>query len=333
MLIPGRGPLATLYDDRGYHTVSFHIAFPRRLVPGLHTIQSAAGCRLFKALEVDAIVANTFAAAGRVRTAAKLAKLPLLVYVREYMRPIRQHQSILEDADLLLAVSNDVGDHIRSFAPKAKVTVCEDKFSMPNTPPPRKVRPNPELRVAMVGRITPYKRQHLFVRAAAHSLRAKLRSKFFVIGGGAGSDPNYEIACKQLAASLNLGDSLQFLGHRRDAAQLMETMDVVCILSDREPYPRVALEAQAAGCIVIGCRSGGVPELILDGTDGLLISADASSVCSDLLSNLKKLAVDAEWRQSLASAAQERALRHTQNLSDADRFQRAIRSAQAQRSR
>ena len=66
----------------------------------------------------------------------------------------------------------------------------------------------------------------------------------------------------------------------------------------------VFLEAQAAGCAVIGTRVGGVPEIVLHGKTGILIPSDDPEAATTTLALLLK---DQELRGKLSSAAVEHA--------------------------
>lgn len=66
----------------------------------------------------------------------------------------------------------------------------------------------------------------------------------------------------------------------------------------QENCPRVALEAMASGSVVVGSKSGGMPEVILDGETGLLCEND-----EQVVHRLGLLAFDYDARETLAQAA------------------------------
>lgn len=71
-----------------------------------------------------------------------------------------------------------------------------------------------------------------------------------------------------------------------------------------EPFPGVALEAMAAGRTVVASAVGGIPDLVEDGVNGLLV---APSDVLQLRSALQRVVVDAALRERLGSAARETA--------------------------
>jgi glycosyltransferase involved in cell wall biosynthesis len=81
--------------------------------------------------------------------------------------------------------------------------------------------------------------------------------------------------------------SVRFLGFRRDVANLMNAIDVMCLPSRREPCALVYVEAALSCKPSVGCRSGGAPESIADGETGLLVPVgDGAAVAESLLALL-----------------------------------------------
>lgn len=64
---------------------------------------------------------------------------------------------------------------------------------------------------------------------------------------------------------------VRLTGYRRDVADLMRAVDVVVLPSHREPLGLVFIEAGLLSRPVIGCTSGGAPELIQQNESGLLV--------------------------------------------------------------
>lgn len=77
---------------------------------------------------------------------------------------------------------------------------------------------------------------------------------------------------EELALELKLADQVIFLGARRDIPELLATMDLFVLSSDREGLPVALLEAMAAGLPIVTTAAGGIPSVIEDGVTGLLVS-------------------------------------------------------------
>ena len=73
------------------------------------------------------------------------------------------------------------------------------------------------------------------------------------------------------ARKLGISDRFKLLGFRRDVADLMPAIDIMCLPSHREPFGLAYIEAALAGKPVIACDAGGVPEIICHGETGLLV--------------------------------------------------------------
>jgi glycosyltransferase involved in cell wall biosynthesis len=82
--------------------------------------------------------------------------------------------------------------------------------------------------------------------------------------------------------------------------------DVFLLPSEQESFGLAALEALACGVPVVGCRSGGLPEVVRDGETGYLVEVGevdaAAARCLSLLG-------DAGLRRRFAAAARDDAVR------------------------
>jgi glycosyltransferase involved in cell wall biosynthesis len=68
---------------------------------------------------------------------------------------------------------------------------------------------------------------------------------------------------------------------------------------DRDGIPNVLVEAMAAGVAVVSTTVSGIPELVTDGADGLLVEPDDPGA---LAAALRRLAVDDDLRSRLGAA-------------------------------
>jgi glycosyltransferase involved in cell wall biosynthesis len=74
-----------------------------------------------------------------------------------------------------------------------------------------------------------------------------------------------------LAESLSLGNRIEFLGDVSDVPALLRRASMFVLPSLTEGLPLTVLEAMATGLPVIATRVGGTPEVVDDGTTGLLV--------------------------------------------------------------
>jgi glycosyltransferase involved in cell wall biosynthesis len=211
-----------------------------------------------------------------------MAQIPYGIYVREYIRKIPLHVSMLRRANRVFAVSRDVGSYLADVVPAERMRVCHDaidagavvrRAAAVGMATPGLLPFDEHPLVGYVGRLTSYKQPELFLRAAARIARAKPSTRFLVVGGEGPNETGYSDRLMRLAGELGICDALSFLGHRRDALHIIRRLAVLCVTSDREPFPRTILEAQVLGVPVVAPSTGGCPEMIRHGVNGLLFGA------------------------------------------------------------
>lgn len=110
--------------------------------------------------------------------------------------------------------------------------------------------------------------------------------------------------CIRLAGELGVGESVVFMGEKKDGSRYFSGGDVGVLLSiEPEAFGLVLLEAMSRGKAVIASRNGGIPEVVADGQTGLLVNPlDADGVADAFL----RLAGSAEVRARLGQAGRER---------------------------
>jgi len=164
--------------------------------------------------------------------------------------------------------------------------------------------------VGTVGRITPWKGQDVFLRAAARLAGDWPQARFVVVGDCISSaaerekDEAFRAHLRDLAEDLGLGARVAFLGHREDIPAVMNALDVFVLPSRQEPFGLVVLEAMAAGRPVVATRAGGVPEIVRHEREALLVEPDDHE---GMASAIARLLEDRELAGRLGRAAAERA--------------------------
>lgn len=136
--------------------------------------------------------------------------------------------------------------------------------------------------IGLVGRISPWKGQHIFLRAAAQVLEKYPGTRFQIIGAALFDEAEYEKFVRDMVVTFKLTDAVEFTGFRNDVPQLISELDILVHASVvGEPFGQVVIEGMAAAKPVVATRGGGVPEIVIDGETGILVPmGDADSMAA-----------------------------------------------------
>jgi len=155
-------------------------------------------------------------------------------------------------------------------------------------------------RVAMVGRLSPWKGQDLFLRAFANAF-GEGSEEAVLVGSAMFGEDEYEQELVELAAKLGISDRVEFRGFRSDVGTELERVDAMVHASViPEPFGQVVIEGMSAGLAVVASDAGGPAEIITHEVDGLLCpQGDVGS----LAVMLRRLANDPPLRFRLGNQA------------------------------
>jgi len=119
-------------------------------------------------------------------------------------------------------------------------------------------------------------------------IRKEMEAKLLLVGDG----PEYS-DLKQLTEKLGLGDDVLFLGKHNNISELLSIADLMLLLSEKESFGLVLLEAMACEVPCIGTRVGGIPEVVEHGETGYIVElgdvSAAAEFAIELLQNDHKL--------------------------------------------
>lgn len=107
---------------------------------------------------------------------------------------------------------------------------------------------------------------------------------------------------RALAESLHLADTVTFHGNVPDVVHRHVDADAILIPSRTEACPLVAMEAMSAGIPLIASAVGGVPEMVEDGVNGLLVDPESPR---SLMEGVRRLLDAPTAAASLADQARE----------------------------
>jgi glycosyltransferase involved in cell wall biosynthesis len=173
--------------------------------------------------------------------------------------------------------------------------------------------------------LRPEKALEVLVKAAA--LLAPRFSGLRVVIAGAGPE---EHRLRLLVHELRLEETVLLIGFRTDIADVLAALDIAVFSSDREGMPLAMIEAMAAGKAIVATRIAGIPELVRDGEEALLVPPRDPAALADAVARLLE---DAELRNRLASRAQERQRRELDIRSTVEAFEQLYEELYARSSR
>jgi glycosyltransferase involved in cell wall biosynthesis len=153
--------------------------------------------------------------------------------------------------------------------------------------------------VVMVAALVKHKDPLTFVRAMKSVVAAVPNAHALVIGDGP-----LRPAVERAIAQSGLGANVHLAGYRGDADTLLSAADVVTLSSREEGMGTVLIDALWMGKAIAATRAGGIPEVVEDGTSGLLSPPEDGLALGSAIS---RLLMDSALRNRFAIAARARA--------------------------
>jgi glycosyltransferase involved in cell wall biosynthesis len=150
----------------------------------------------------------------------------------------------------------------------------------------RTLAAGPEIRIGVIGRISPEKGQAEFLQAARILYAAAPQCRFAICGAPLFSNPEALRYCAALEA---LAEDLpvEFGGWTEDVEGMLATLDLLVVPSTAvDATPRVILEAFAAGVAVVAFRAGGIPEIVEHGVTGFLVEQRSPKALASAIRDL-----------------------------------------------
>jgi glycosyltransferase involved in cell wall biosynthesis len=306
VLLFSDGPLADAFRDAGIETHVIALASSvmntrkddlgggtllriRDVAATLGLVRRIA--RFMRAANVSLVHTNSLKSDVVAGLAARAARLPLIWHVRDRIAddylPGKVARAFRFAARVLPHRVIAISDAVRqTLGGNPRVRVVHDGTPIGAEPPP--FQSDGQVRVGVVGRITPWKGQDVFLRAAAIVRKRFPDAKFQIIGSAlfGKREQDFEQSLHDLVAAEGIAGAVEFTGFRKDVADLIARLDVLVHASKTgEPFGQVIIEGMAAAKPVIGTRGGAVPEIIVDGETGLLVPMNnpdqmAAAICA-----------------------------------------------------
>jgi glycosyltransferase involved in cell wall biosynthesis len=167
----------------------------------------------------------------------------------------------------VIAISKALSHFTQSWSKVSPVTIHYGLTTRAMSPPKRDWRE--VTRLIAVGRLEEQKGFDVAIRAMAQ-IRESAPNLQLVIAGEGSQRPRLT----ELIRHLDLESSVSLLGERRDVADLMREADIFVHPARWEGFGLVLLEAMREGLPVVASQAAAVPEIVEDGSTGILIPPD-----------------------------------------------------------
>jgi len=271
-----RGPLADVMEAEGVPVIVCEKQ--SKLAKYFRGVELA---RIFREHHVDLVHAHHTPALVDGVVGASLAGVPLITTDHTKAYPTSRRWRLLENgasrvAKVMVAVSaHSKADLIRyqGIAPE-KLKVIHNgldlKLSRRETVSElrREIGLAPEdLVIGTAARLEDQKGLDLLVDAVPTIARHVPNARVVIVGGG-----GREGALREQVERMRLGDRVLITGYRVDGVDLIDTFDCFVQTSHWEGMPMALLEAMALHKPIVATAVGGVPEVVVDGVTGILLS-------------------------------------------------------------
>jgi glycosyltransferase involved in cell wall biosynthesis len=244
--------------------------------------------RTIRRLRPDVIHANSLKADIIGGVAARLLGVPLIWHIRDRIADdYLPHRVVLVFRKLCRIVPNYVIANSQStletlYLPATKPSsVIPSGFDVAafaeagrNVPAlPEAIAQGSKIEIGIVGRISPWKGQDIFLQAAALVHAAFPQTHFSIIGAALFGEHEHERKLRELATELKLDSVVTFHGFQENVIGAIGNLDILVHASIiPEPLGQVIAQGLAAGKPVVASRGGGASEIVDDGVTGTLVA-------------------------------------------------------------
>ena len=305
--VPLRGELRTALKEKEIPTYILPLVpiRPWRIPQMLLAIRKCA--RLTSFLRPSLIYANGSRAAFYAGIAGRLLGTPVVWHCRitkgdPYLDPL-----LLRLCTVVVANSHATSRRfMKPFQPKVRMVYNGIHLQQLRDPSVATVHPFParDKILLVVAGIHRSKRHDTILRAFQEVAPLDQTLQLVLIGRQYPSDMVWWDFLQEMTRRSVFRDRIHWLGPVRDPRAWYRAAWVLLLASENESFGRVLVEAMGSGTPVIATAVGGIPEIVRDGQEGLLISPGSSE---QLANAIKQLLKEEDLRMRLAQAALRRA--------------------------
>lgn len=208
----------------------------------------------------------------------------------------RQKRFSLQWAQRIVATSDTTREFLiaRLQVPRDKIVLIRNGIAGEQFRSARAFPFIKPLKIAMIGRFHPHKGQRILLEALVLLQKQGLAPPTTLLGSGQDKEAIIDFIQRERL------DHVVLLSEQNNTINVLRKADIVVVPSLTEGFGLVVLEGMAAGKAVIASRVGGIPDLITDGSNGLLFSPGDAV---DLADRLRTLLADPTRAMELGERA------------------------------
>jgi glycosyltransferase involved in cell wall biosynthesis len=158
--------------------------------------------------------------------------------------------------------------------------------------------------ILVLARASRWKRHDLALSAFEKVASQEERAHLLCLGDKDPLDLKWWKFIQEKATRSPFSDRIHWIGQVDDVRPWLRAAYLLLLTSENEPFGRVLVEAMACGVPVVATRCGGVPEIVRDGQDGLLVEPGHADQMAEAI---RKLFKDNILRDRLVKSALKRA--------------------------
>ena len=178
-----------------------------------------------------------------------------------------------------------------------KIPVIYNGIDLTSCIPKEKYVPNETFKILHIGRFSEEKNHTGLINAFEIFHKENSNTELYLIGDGQ-LKPTIEGMVKEK----NLINSVHFLGIQTNVYPFLNDADLFVLPSTYEGMPMTLIEAMGTGLPIVATNVGGIPDMLADGSDAILVEANIKKIANAFIA----LASDEKLRNKYGKNALER---------------------------
>jgi L-malate glycosyltransferase len=305
--VPAEGQLAARLSERGLR---------KRVVPlpavrpwSAHKMAGtfSSYLKVYRGYQPHLIYANGSRAALYSSLTGRILGIPVVWHCRIAVPDIYLDPFISRSSLLIVANSRATASRFRpnvSYKVRVVYNGVDLRWLNRNDVSPLQLVKDDWRVILVVARVSRWKRHDLALHAFERLGQVEPKAHLVCLGARDSLDPGWWDQLQVMTRESLFSERIHWVGQVEDIRPWLRSASLLLLTSDNEPFGRVLVEAMASGVPVIATRSGGVPEIVREGLDGLLAAPGSVHEISECI---LRLLTDETLRSRISESGRKRA--------------------------